>query len=38
MLPFVMFCDADGRFLAGSSGQVNPFTFAGTVKKLAGSP
>jgi thioredoxin-related protein len=38
MLPFVMFCDADGRFLAGSSGQVNPFTFASTVKKLAGSP
>jgi len=36
MLPFVMFCDANGAFLGGSSGQVNPLSFANTVKKLAG--
>lgn len=36
MLPFVMFCDGDGRFLGGSSGQVNPISFVNTIKKLAG--
>ncbi len=27
MLPFVIFADADGNFLAGSSGAVNPLRF-----------
>jgi starvation-inducible outer membrane lipoprotein len=34
MLPFVIFADADGRFLAGSSGFVNPATFKSTLEKL----
>ena len=35
MLPFVIFTDADGRFLAGSSGFVNPASFKATLEKLA---
>ncbi len=27
MLPFVMFVDGDGKFLAGSSGSINPISF-----------
>ena len=34
MLPFVLFADGDGRFLAGSSGFVNPATFKSTLEKL----
>lgn len=34
MLPFVIFADADGRFLAGSSGFVDPATFKNTLEKL----
>ena len=34
MLPFVFFTDAEGRFLAGSSGFVNPATFKSTLEKL----
>ena len=34
MLPFVIFADADGKFLAGSSGFVNPATFKTTLEKL----
>ena len=34
MLPFVFFTDADGGFLAGSSGFVNPATFKSTLEKL----
>ena len=36
MLPFVMFTDAEGRFLDGSSGAVNPKTFAATLTRLVG--
>jgi len=35
MLPFVLFADAEGRFVGGSSGAVNPLTFR---KTLAGLP
>jgi hypothetical protein len=38
MLPFVLFADADGRFLEGSSGAQNPATFATTLKRVAGRP
>lgn len=34
MLPFVLFADADGRFLDGSSGAVNPATFVKTLQRL----
>jgi hypothetical protein len=34
MLPFVVFADADGRFLAGSSGAVNPVSFKRTLEGL----
>ena len=34
MLPFVMFLDADGGFLAGSSGPVNPLAFKRTLEGL----
>ena len=34
MLPFVLFADAEGKFLAGSSGFVNPATFRATLEKL----
>jgi thioredoxin-related protein len=37
MLPFVLFADAEGRFLEGSSGPVNPITFAATLKRVAGA-
>ncbi len=36
MLPFVLFADGDGKFLGGSSGPVNPVTFAATLKSVAG--
>ena len=38
MLPFVMFVDAEGKFLEGLSGSVNPITFAARLKRLAGVP
>ena len=34
MLPFVIFCDAEGKFLRGSSGAVNPLTFKRTLEEL----
>ena len=34
MLPFVIFADAEGRVLEGSSGFVNPATFRATLEKL----
>ena len=36
MLPFVLFSDAEGKFLAGSSGFVNPAMFKTTLEKLIG--
>ena len=36
MLPFVLFADAEGRFLAGSSGPVNPKHFIETLGQLVG--
>ena len=38
MLPFVMFADAQGKFLAGSSGFVNPAAFQSTREKLSSKP
>lgn len=38
MLPFVLFADADGKFLDGFSGHVNPVLFAATCKRIAGAP
>ena len=38
MLPFVMFADAQGKFLAGSSGFVNPAAFRTTLETLAAKP
>jgi hypothetical protein len=38
MLPFVVFADAQGRFLAGSSGAVNPVGFKRTLEGLAPKP
>jgi len=35
MLPFVIFADAQGRFLEGSSGAVHPATFASTLRRLS---
>lgn len=37
MLPFIMFCDADGKFLGGSSGAVNPVSFKNKLEELTGS-
>jgi hypothetical protein len=34
MLPFVIFTDADGRFLAGSSSYVNPAIFKANLERL----
>ena len=34
MLPFVMFADASGNFLGGSSGAVNPVSFKRTLEEL----
>jgi thioredoxin-related protein len=34
MLPFVMFADASGKFLGGSSGAVNPLSFKHTLEEL----
>jgi hypothetical protein len=34
MLPFVLFLDAEGRFLAGSSGAVNPLSLEQTLGRL----
>jgi len=34
MLPFVLFTDTDGRFLAGSSGAVNPVSFKRQLETL----
>ena len=34
MLPFVLFADAEGKFLAGSSGFVNPAAFRATLERL----
>ncbi len=36
MLPFVLFTDADGAFLAGSHGAVHPDRFLATLQELAG--
>ena len=38
MLPFVMFTDADGRFLDGYSGAATPPYFKKTLEKLVGDP
>ena len=35
MLPFVIFADSSGKFLAGSSGMVNPTAFVRTLQELA---
>lgn len=37
MLPFVLFADANGQFLEGSSGMIHPKTFADTIRRLAGA-
>jgi hypothetical protein len=34
MLPFVIFADSEGRFLAGTSGAVDPKRFAQTLQEL----
>jgi hypothetical protein len=34
MLPFVLFADEDGRFLAGTSGAVNPLAFKQSLARL----
>ncbi len=34
MLPFVILADADGKFLTGSSGSVNPTNFKATLENL----
>ena len=34
MLPFVVFADAQGKFLGGSSGAVNPVSFKRTLETL----
>ena len=36
MLPFVLFCDADGQFLGGFSGLVTPEKLVETLEDLAG--
>jgi hypothetical protein len=38
MLPFVIFTDADGRFLDGSSGAVAPARFQRTLEALIDTP
>lgn len=38
MLPFVLFADTRGRLLEGSSGAVNPQTFAKTLQRLVDAP
>ncbi len=38
MLPFVLFADADGKFVDGFSGNVNPALFAATLKRISGAP
>jgi glycine/D-amino acid oxidase-like deaminating enzyme len=38
MLPFVLFADAQGRFLDGSSGAVDPKRFVQTLERLAATP
>ena len=35
MLPFVMFTDAEGRFLAGGHGAVDPQAFERTLRELS---
>jgi thioredoxin-related protein len=35
MLPFVLFADAEGRFLDGSSGTVDPQRFVQTLERLS---
>ena len=37
MLPFVIFADADGKFVGGSSGAVNPVSFKSTLEELTSS-
>jgi thioredoxin-related protein len=37
MLPFVLFADATGKFLRGSSGAVNPLSFKRALEELAES-
>ena len=37
MLPFVLFADADGRFVEGLSGYVKPETFVAALKRVAGA-
>lgn len=36
MLPFVLFVRADGTFVEGLSGAVNPITFAARLRRIAG--
>ncbi len=38
MLPFVIFADAEGRFLSGMSGAVNPLSFKRRLEQLSGGP
>jgi hypothetical protein len=38
MLPFVIFTDAEGGFLAGSHGAQDPAAFERTLRELAGRP
>jgi len=38
MLPFVLFTDAQGRFLAGSHGAQDPAAFERTLQELADRP
>ena len=37
MLPFVIFTDADGNFIEGQSGPVNPLSFKKTLERVARS-
>lgn len=37
MLPFVLFVDADGEFVDGFSGAVNPALFVSTLKRISGA-
>ena len=37
MLPFVLFVDADGKFLDGFSGSVNPSLLVSTCKRISGA-
>jgi len=36
MLPFVIFADAEGSFLGGSSGAIDPMRFKRTLEELRG--